>query len=512
MSRPILRHRPKFSYSGMTIIMSNRGRYDRSALMDDNSGVWFSEECLGPELNRYQCDIRLIDDKSPLLTGTKVVLLLGARAHSLYTGANTSLDENRGSPIIVDGIPCISSFTARDALDPKDYESTKNPDAVREEDEDESEEAKAGDVYKEKGRGSTAWGNYQFWLKADVKKAIRILENNGRIPDSGVKPNYIIQPSSRQIIEVLSKTKGCDLYFDMETDFYSMDMRCFAFSFSNKPEDVYVVPVLDTNYKPAYSDLVSIFRAFAIAVRDNCMVAHNGAMFDFVVLAYKYRIPIGKRCYDTLVANHRIFPTIEKSLGHCVSYWTYEPYHKNEGIHGYHNQEQARQLYLYCGKDVFTMYLVKKAQLEYASKDAGLQASIQQGQDAIRPYLTTSLLGIKFNEKLRQEKLKENDRLMTQYLRLMRILCGPTIEPLISNQKCTKYFNEVMGYPVVKKTKKGASSLAEDALYKLRLKVNNPVIDVLIRYRQTQKESGTLNFRPWILSEDMKQMQQGTLL
>jgi hypothetical protein len=513
MSRPLLRHLPKFGYTGMTIIMSNPSRNDHTRLLDGTEGTWFEESCLAPHINRYQCDIRLIDDKSPLLPGTKVILLLGARAHSLFTGANTTLDENRGSPIIVNGIPTISTFTPRDALDPKDYESTKNPYALADdEDEATQDEDKVGDVLVEKGRGSTAWSNYRFWVKADTKKALRILDNNGQIPQAGVLPNYIIHPSSHQIIDLLQTTKGCDLYFDMETDFYSMDMRCFAFSFSNKPQDVYVVPVLDTNYKPAYSNICQIFRALAVGIRDNCLVAHNGSSFDFPVLAYKYRIPIGRRVFDTLVANHRIYPTIEKSLGHCVSYWTYEPYHKNEGIHGYHTGEQARQLYLYCGKDVFTMYLVKKAQLEFAQQDAGLQASIQQAMDAIRPYMITSLLGIKFDNTKRMAKIKENDRKMYQYLRIMRMLCGPKVEPLISNKKCVEYFHNVMGYPVQKRTKKNQPSLAQDALYKLRLKVESPVIDFLIKYRETQKESGTLNFKVWLESDEMKTLKQQPLL
>jgi hypothetical protein len=511
-NRPLLRHFPKFQYLGLTIIMSNPSRNDHNRLLDGNEGLWFENECL-KTISRYQCDIRLIDDKGPLLPGTKVVLILGARAHSLFTGANTTLDENRGSPIIVNGVPCISTFTPRDALDPKDYETTKNPYAVSdEEDEAIQDEDKVGAVLVEKGRGSTAWSNYRFWVRQDTKKAIRILENNGHIPQADVSPNYIISPSSGQIIEVLTKTKGCDLYFDMETDFYSMDMRCFAFSFSNKPQDVYVVPVLDTNYKPAYSNLAGIFRALAVGLRDNCVVAHNGSSFDFPVLAYKYKIPIGKRSFDTLIAQHRIYPTIEKSLGHCMSLWTYEPYHKNEGIHGYHTGEQARQLYLYCGKDVWGMYLVKKAQLEFAKEDAGLQASIQQGMDAIRPYMITSLLGIKFDEELRKSKVKENDRKMYQYLRIMRMLCGPKIEPLISNKKCVEYFHNMLGYPVQMRTKKGGASLAKDSLYKLRLKVENPVIDFLIKYRETQKETGTLNFKVWLPTDEMKTPSQGQLI
>jgi DNA polymerase I-like protein with 3'-5' exonuclease and polymerase domains len=83
---------------------------------------------------------------------------------------------------------------------------------------------------------------------------------------------------------------------------------------------------------------------------------------------------------------------------------------------------------------------------------------------------------------------------------------------LISNKKCVAYFHTIMGYPVQKRTKKNQPSLAQDALYKLRLKIESPVIDFLIKYRETQKESGTLGFKVWIPSEEMKSLEQGKLL
>lgn len=494
----MLRHKPQFGYSGLTIILSQGSRFDKTELLSGVGGWFFKEECLLPNLNIGQCDVRLIEDTSPLLPETKVILLLGERAHRQYTGANTTLDENRGSPIVKNGIPCVSSFLPQDAVDMKDYESKFNAEASSNMDMEGNEEAQAGEVFESKGRGKTARSNYRFWLKADTKKAIRILENGGKIPDHGLRPRYYIRPPAEEVIDILTNTKGQDLFYDMETDFYSLDMRCFAFSFSGTPQDIFVVPTLDIDYRPAYGERTfRILRAKSIALRDNTTVAHNGSTFDFFVLAFKYGMAV-KNVYDTLVCNHRIYPTIEKSLGHCVSYWTYEAYHKNEGVHGYRNNEQAEQLYAYCGKDVFTMYLVKKAQLEFASKDAGLLASIDQAQRAIVPYLTTTIVGLKYNEELRQKWINENDRLMKQYLRIMSILTGPGIEPLISNKKCVEYFHNQLGYKAVMRTPKGEPSLKADALYKLALAHDNPVIKILLKYREVQKATGTLNFKPWI--------------
>jgi hypothetical protein len=497
----LLRHPPQYTFSGLTIVLSNPSRFDKHKLLDGNAGWFFNNEILAPDINRYQCDIRLVDDKSPLFPGTKCVLLLGQRAQSIYTGANTTIDENRGSPFIINGIPTISSFSVQDCFDMQNYEAKFNADALAGNygDEMDSEEIDAGEMFESKGRGRTSRANYKFWLKADVRKCIRIINNNGQLPKLyDTEPCINICPDPDGVISKLRNTKGQDFFFDMETDFISLDMRCFGFCFGNDPFNIYVVPILTPDYKPYYGrNTFNILRALCIATRDNCIVAHNGAAFDFFVLAYKLGIPIGRCAYDTMLSQHRIFPKPEKSLGHCISYWLYEPYHKNEGIHGYHNQAQLEQLLTYCGKDVFTMYLVKKAQLEFAAKDAGLLASIQQANDAIRPYLTATLQGMHFNENKRQAWIKENDRLMFQMLRIMRMLTGPSVEPLISNKKCVDYFHKKLGYKAVSRTKSGNESLNEDALLKLRLQYDNPVIDFLLRYRQIQKETGVLQFKVW---------------
>jgi hypothetical protein len=201
-----------------------------------------------------------------------------------------------------------------------------------------------------------------------------------------------------------------------------------------------------------------------------------------------------------MVSASRIYPLIERSLGHWMSLLTFEEYHKNEGVHAYMNMEQARQLYAYCGKDVYGMMLVKKAQEEMASKDEGLKKSIKAANRAIYPYLVMTLTGVKYNDEKRQAWLKENDALLYEYLRIIRLLHGPGVPDLISNKACVNYFHGLLGYPVVGRSEDtGKPSLKEGHLLDLKVKhPDNVVIDFLIKYRGVQKESGTLNFKPYI--------------
>jgi hypothetical protein len=504
----MLRHPPKFGYCGLTIVMSNPSRFDNVSLLSANGGGFFESECLYPFFNRHQCDIRLVGDKSPLLPETKGVLLLGEKSLQETTHTLNSLGEMRGSPwrCPKTGILHIASYNPQDCVDVKNYEARLNPFLLREQNDTEDDEETS-----EKRHGKTNWTNYGFWLQSDTAKIARVILNGGQIPYrfpewECTKPTYIVRPRAEQVIELLTNTKGQFLYFDMETDVPWMNMLCFAFSFDEKT--IYTVPILLPNYTTAYTSLetAKIMRALAIGARDSTLVAHNGASFDYLVLALKHKIAI-RSVYDTLVAQHRCFPAVEKSLGHCISYWTYLPFHKDEGSGGYNNYQQAESLWSYCGKDVYTMVLVHKHQIEYAKSIKGLTASIDQAQRSIRPYIGTTLTGMLTDMEYTNKKISENDRLMMQYWRCIRLLVGEdTIRTLqanstkpmpSSNPQCVKYFHDMLGYKVVARSvKTGGPSLDEKSMYKLALRQNNPVIDFILKYRQTQKETSAMKFIP----------------
>lgn len=463
----------------------------------------FNDYCLKPDLSTMQCDIRLSEDKSAFLENTKVILCLGEKAMKDWipeTKENT-LNEMRGSVFEIQGIPAIPSYFPQDAADIKNYEADNQEQYQSEEDEETSE----GD---NKTFSNTKRRNYAFWLKRDVWKCLQIIRGHDFKPSS--KPCYKVYPASDEVINILTKIKGQFLDFDIETDYEEQNLLCFSFSFDNI--NIYCVPVLDNNYQWSYSNLHYILRALSVAIRDNILVAHNGAAFDFFVLGYKYRIPVYKT-YDTMLAMHRCFPDIEKSLGHCTSYWTWERFHKDSDSRAYYTREHMKAKLQYCGKDVYTMGLIRKAITAYASTIPGLEASIQCAMDSIRPYLITTLQGIKYNQEKLNKIKNENDGLMEQYLRIIRLLvgedgmmkCRKQIKREAkafanSNTQCTYYFHELLSYPHVGEPseKTGKYSLAKKNMYKLALKFpDNPVITFVLLYRTVAKEYSSLKFQPW---------------
>lgn len=509
------RKKPILPYKGLTVVMSNPSRFDKLALLSANGGHLFNDHCLRPEFNTMQVDVRVKEDMSPLLPDTKCILLLGEAALHTWIpeSRNNSLNEVRGSVYYYNGIPAIASYLPQDAADKRNLEAEHNPlasdfTANDDYDNEEENEDKAEDAYAVKKHGKTKRANYAFWLQRDVKRCKHILQH-GVIQSSNQNPTYHTFPKPEEVVNVLSTTKDAYLYFDMETDREEQNLQCFSFSFDGR--NIYNVPVLDYNYRYSFAGTSSILRALVIAIKNNTIVSHNGANFDFFVLGYKYRIPV-YRCYDTMIAHHRCWPDIEKSLGHAVSHLTWEHFHKDEDSEGYYNQQQMTDRMKYCGKDVYTMYLVHQAIEAYAKTIPGLSHSISTAMDCIVPYLTATMQGLRYNQKKLQAIKDENDKLMMEYLRIITILIGKQGMEMVrscvkakagafpgSNKQCCEYFHKLLGYPVVNYSDKTREpSLGKKNLYKLALKhPDNPVIPFTLLYRQVQKEFGTLKFVPF---------------
>lgn len=508
----MLRNKPIFTYNGLTVVLSSPSRFDKEMIVNGQSkgkllsatgGVFFNS-CLNPDFNQYQCDVRVKEDTSDLLPGTKAILLLGEDAAKKWLNNTTNtLGEIRGSLYERNGIPVLASYFPQDCADVKNHEREHNPHRLNESVGSDSE--KESD--EKRRHGKTSWSNYGFWLDRDIAKVKYILKN-GR-PVKAFEPEYILYPNLSRVIKDWTETKNRCFYFDIETD-ANLNILCLSYSFDL--DKIFVVPFISHQYESAYSDMANLFKALAICLRDNISVAHNGAGFDFFVLAHKYHIPVGQRLYDTMVAQSRIYPDTEKSLGHCTSLWTWEVFHKDEGSGGYATQAQAEAMWRYCGKDVFTMQLIHAAQIEHAKRVPGMLDSIQQANDSIRPYLITTLTGFQYDKKLLDKIVDDNDKLLEQYLRVLNVLVGAdnlkkirgggTSSIINSNKQCCKYFHEMLGYEQVgygKTLKDGTKnpSLAKTNMFKLKQKYNNPVIDVILTAREVIKESSSLAFTPW---------------
>ncbi len=483
------------AYNGYTIILSNRSRFDLVALLSANAGSWFKNEVL---FKKYRilancCDIRVSEDRSAFLPGTKGVLLLGADALHQWTTITNSLGEQRGYPLTVSNqgitLPAVASYQPQDAWDVQEYEAFLNPYLQTEEDEGDDDVI----VFEGKGRkGRTARNNWRFWLEHDVGRLVQIVTKFQGIVPAEELPPIDLYSDLDEVCSLLENTKDSFLYIDIETDMLRQ-LNCIGFMFPDSK--IYVVPVYDHTNTLAYSDIHRLFRALHISFRNNTVVAHNGACFDFPVLAMGYRLA-PKKVYDTMVAQARIYPKLEKSLGHCLAMWSWQSYHKDDGVMNPKNSEQCTKLWTYNARDVFSLKLIREAQLRFAATVPGLTESIQQVNDSIIPYMCISLQGIAMEDGWIEETWKENDALLNRYLEFIEYLVGEPYLPTSSKQS-VNYFHTKMGYDIVSRSRKTKQpSCDEKALLKLKLKHANPVIDIAIAIRGLVKESGSLKFSP----------------
>jgi hypothetical protein len=423
-----------------------------------------------------------------------------------WVKTNNSLNEIRGAPLYIDKIPTIATFFPQDCCDPKNHEKDFNDQYKTQLEDQEGEEEDESDV---KTHSITKRANYSFWFINDFNKAKRIIREKLDKWPIEREPTYRLYPGSQEVIDHLMSVKGGEMVFDIETDYEEQNLLTFSYSFT--PDTVYCVPVLGTDYKPTYTQFPYIFKALVHAIKHNLLIAHNGGNFDFLVLGHKYNIPVYE-VYDTMVAWHRCFPEVEQSLGHLTSYCTFQPFHKDTDSRGYFTKEQMMAKLLYNGKDVFTTRLVYEWLKHYSRKIPGLSESIALANKSIRPYLITTLQGIRYSSKILDKMCSDNDRLMEQYLRIIGILIGdkgmaqvktavkskaPSAFPS-SNAQCVKYFHDLLGYEVQKRSDKtGKASLGKGLMYKLALLYDNPVIKFTMLYRALAKETSTLRFVPW---------------
>ena len=392
-------------------------------------------------------------------------MLLGEKA--LRTFKNSRLGGQRGCPWIVHGRAYIATFAPQNAIDRKAYFNPLANDTEYEYDETER-------------HGKTKRSNWRHWMQRDVAKAVGYLKT----PPNPQAGEHCIYPKADEIIDILTNTKDQDMFFDIETN-PNLEMTCFGFSFGGKG---YCVPMLRINYYH-YDETPQILRALAIALRDNTVVIHN-ALFDLFVIAYRYGIPAPKKVYDTMLAHHRLFPEVEKSLGHCISLYTDQPYHKNEGCYNPQNSEQFDQLYHYNVKDVLTMALIKPSIEALAGKmKAG--GSIEQANSMVVPYLTAMCQGLRINTEEKKAILMRNERYKAQLRRMLSLLVGRDLNPNSPKQVSEYLYNDM-------KLKKPSKDLTnEKTLLQHRLKHNLPSISVILKYRSIAKESGQLKYTPY---------------
>lgn len=392
------------------------------------------------------------------------IVLCGDAAARL---ANVSLN-NRGLIVLYHNLPTVYTFHPLDCIDIQDYES--------DDDTDDADDA-AGDS---KDAAPTRRPNFRFWFRADVAKLLA--------------PRRAVPPFINHAIDIASlplPNPESYLYLDIETHPSSSTIQCLSIALDNGP--VYSQTVY--NYR---GDLVCagarlarwLVRAFARAT----VVAHNAA-FDTMFLAHYHGIRPPNRIHDTMLMWHRLFPEADKSIAHVISYFTNEPYHKDQSGTFYpRNVHQQNQLLRYNARDVYTLRLIHRAML------ARWNPSMEQVTTSQPDYLFAGYRGFSLAHARREWHKQNLASQMAGFERILRILTGRADLNPRSNKQIGEYLYDSaagLAYECRSRTDSGAPAVDTATIYKLLIAhPRNIALTTLLHYRKVSKQLSMLDFEP----------------
>ena len=146
----------------------------------------------------------------------------------------------------------------------------------------------------------------------------------------------------------------------------------------------------------------NVLRAIGRFTKSSTPKIFHNCLFDVFHNAYYYKILNKNIFFDTMVAQHSVYPTLPKSLAFCASIYTKEPYWKDEGKEAMselkHGKLSWENLYIYNGKDCCLTYEVYLALLQEI-KDWNVEDNFKATMDLIGPALYAQMRGLLIDNK-----------------------------------------------------------------------------------------------------------------
>lgn len=420
-----------------------------------------------------QYDIRLPESRNYLAPPlTDFALVLGADACGRVFN-DRNINKHRGYRKHIRNVPAIVTYSHIDCWDFRDDES------------DESD----GD--NDKDVSVTRRSNYLYWAITDFNKLFR-----PPTPHSNRITN--LNPDLRTVSDLLDRAPdNLLLSLDIETRPQDNTLDCIGLGFFVKQTwYIYVVPIYgpDNLLLHTQRDIGKFWRSLAKALLNPRIrwVGHNLA-FDLSILHYYFRLPFPRKIHDTMLCMHRDSPFQDKSLAHAISLYTDAQENHKGNFCPNTSQANFNQLLRYNSDDVYWTGEVALRQLE----NAGRAADYAQVNDSQYVCLIMSFTGIVIDESTHAKEIARLTLKATQLERIIRILTDrPGFNPN-SGAQIADYFYTLLTYEPPSLTDSGAPATDEKSLLKLQLKQPNPVIPLILAYKETSKELSTLNFKPY---------------
>lgn len=466
----------------LTIIYGGLSRYDEANERKPFAGLpgeFFMNNTFLGALKPTTVDIRVTgtaDMGRPWLPGSRF-LLLGADALTAL-GMDNNLPKQRGliltSPVYT---PAVATFHPIDCWDLRSHWNDSG-------DEDD-EKAESKDV------GPTSRPNYAHWAFLDYE---RLITAPWPLP-SQYSSSPIIAPPAKVVINFLNSIANTHAVLDIETRRQDHSLDCIGVRAFNS---TLVIPFYRHNNVLFYSttETAAIYRAFySLFSRKSVTIAGHNLGFDLAVLCFKYGLPLPAHLYDTMLAMHREYPQLEKSLSHALSRYTWATRNHKADSAPNNSEDNFGRLMQYNANDVYWTEIIYNEQHRRHSVDNSLGLTVLEANRTLRTTLLMSLTGLRIDTVERDRQIQLELMAAREYIRCLRILTGnPQFNP-DSPKQVSEYFYGALRYPIEDTTETGAPATGTKALYKLHLKQPNPVIPLIISAREATTAAGLLKFR-----------------
>lgn len=415
---------------------------------------------------------------------------------------DSAIDKHRGYRLSVAGRPMIASYKPIDCwqlkkLAPGEKEAKPEAgagsfDSVFDDGDDDS----ASDG---KDVAATARKNYLFWTLADFAKLLR-----PPIKPLPATTHTCMSPHDMARI-LLDIPKNFKLFIDIETRYGDHILDCIGFGWIKPSDGSIFACSVPFYYGDTLADTPAAYARFWKALYltfsrpDITIVGHNLA-FDLFMLHHYYHLPLPARIFDTMLFMHRHHTGVDKSLSHAMSYYTdLSRNHKGDYVMNT-SRDRYLQLAAYnCLDNIGTIEVWRGQQRAAAANPALARAAEDANVTQVLSF-KMSFTGILVDTRVQAEKISRAELLLSNLARIINILVGREFNAASSKQ-CADYFFRELNYPVLELTETGLPKMDTKNLYQLQLEQPNPLLPLIIEYREQQKELSMLKFEPYVINE-----------
>lgn len=479
----------------LVVVYGRLSRYDKAngdAPFAGAAGDMFKHRTLDlAAASGVPVDIRVLgtaDMMRPFPFGSRV-LLLGEDALTIagFTGQNLNLNKHRGYCLTVRS-PVTNTQHAAIAT----YHPIECWDFTQVEPSDDDDDTDGGD--SEKDMAATKRQNFFSWALHDFWKLLTHAQPAWKIQPLP-QPAFLEATYDQIAAWINALPAGAHVTLDIECRHdFSLDVIGIRAN-----GQAFVIPWYrwdNIMWFKSMRELGLIWRSLAkLFLRTDITIVGHNLAFDLAVLCVTLGLPLPQRLYDTMIAMHRTEPLLEKSLSHAISYYLCTPRNHKADICPNVSPNNFARLRQYNAEDLIRTEQLREAQIDRARTRPDYQTAIQQGNELLHATLMMSLTGIATDQRA-------SDAARDAYLlhaknmkRCCEVLTGIKDFNPASPDQVGAYFYGKLRYPVTEITDTGAPATGAKAMYSLQIAQQNPLIPLIIEFREAKKAASSLEFR-----------------